>query len=152
MGAASGESAKPHFTKGLDQLLATQWGSPELDWGDVPFVSGLVNGKGRAAGKTTPLEQVLIRDGEVLRLRLINGGATYSLRFQIDNHPLTVIASDGQPLRPVTVDNLLIGIGRRSSASCSNCCRVREERRDPFCSPGFAGSVRPASARNSPAG
>ena len=113
MGAASGESAKPHFTKGLDQLLATQWGSPELDWGDVPFVSGLVNGKGRAAGKTTPLEQVLIRDGEVLRLRLINGGATYSLRFQIDNHPLTVIASDGQPMKPVTVDNLVIGVGER---------------------------------------
>jgi FtsP/CotA-like multicopper oxidase with cupredoxin domain len=49
----------------------------------------------------------------VVRLRLINGSATYSLRFQIDNHPLTVIASDGQPLKPVTVDNLLIGIGER---------------------------------------
>jgi FtsP/CotA-like multicopper oxidase with cupredoxin domain len=57
--------------------------------------------------------QLTIKDGEVIRLRLINGSATYSLRFQIDNHPITVIASDGQPLRPITVDNLLLGIGER---------------------------------------
>jgi len=113
MGGAAGERTKPHATRGLDQGFASQWGSPTLDWGDVPFTSGLVNGKGRAAGRNTPLEQVLIRDGEVLRLRLINGGATYSLRFQIDNHPLTVIASDGQPMKPVTVDNLVIGVGER---------------------------------------
>jgi FtsP/CotA-like multicopper oxidase with cupredoxin domain len=105
--------SKPLATKGLDQLIATQWGSPELDWGDVPFVSGLINGKGRAPNTRSPLTEVQIKDGEVVRLRLINGSSTYSLRFQIDNHPLTVIASDGQPLSPVTVDNLLIGVGER---------------------------------------
>jgi FtsP/CotA-like multicopper oxidase with cupredoxin domain len=116
MGAVPGSASaaeRPLATSGLDQLIASQWGSPQLDWGDVPFVSGLVNGKGRTEKTQTPLTEVRIKDGEVLRLRLINGSATYSLRFQIDNHPLTVIASDGQPLRPVTVDNLLIGIGER---------------------------------------
>jgi len=112
-GTAPAQDTKPLATGGLDQLIASQWGSPALDWGDVPFMSGLVNGKGRAANSTTPLTEVPIKDGEVVRLRLINGSATYSLRFQIDNHPLTVIASDGQPLKPVTVDNLLIGIGER---------------------------------------
>lgn len=101
------------FTRGLDQRIASQWGRPDLDWGDVPFTSGLINGRGRAKNANTPLTEVRIQEGEVVRLRLINGSATYSLRFQIDNHPLTVIASDGQPLRPVTVDNLLIGIGER---------------------------------------
>jgi FtsP/CotA-like multicopper oxidase with cupredoxin domain len=105
--------SKPLATKGLDQLIATQWGSSQLDWGDVPFVSGLINGKGRAPNTQSPLTEVQIKEGEVVRLRLINGSSTYSLRFQIDNHPLTVIASDGQPLKPVTVDNLLIGIGER---------------------------------------
>lgn len=113
MGAAAAMESRTLATGGLDQLIASQWGSPALDWGDVPFVSGLVNGKGRTADSSTPLAEVRIKDGEVVRLRLINGSATYSLRFQIDNHPLTVIASDGQPLRPVTVDNLLIGIGER---------------------------------------
>ena len=93
--------------------IRDRWGSPELDWGDVPFVSGLINGKGRAPNTQSPLTEVQIKEGEVVRLRLINGSSTYSLRFQIDNHPLTVIASDGQPLKPVTVDNLLIGVGER---------------------------------------
>jgi multicopper oxidase len=113
MGATPAVDTKPLATKGLDQLIASQWGSPSLDWGDVPFTSGLMNGKGRAENTQAPLTEVQIKDGEVVRLRLINGSATYSLRFQIDNHPLTVIASDGQPLKPVTVDNLLIGIGER---------------------------------------
>lgn len=114
MGGGMGEAgSKPLAIGGLDQLIASQWGSSALDWGDVPFTSGLVNGKGRAANTKGPLAEVQIREGEVVRLRLINGSATYSLRFQIDNHPLTVIASDGQPLRPVTVDNLLLGIGER---------------------------------------
>jgi FtsP/CotA-like multicopper oxidase with cupredoxin domain len=113
MGGSPAADTKPLATGGLDKLIASQWGSPQLDWGDVPFVSGLVNGKGRAPNTQAPLTEVQIKDGEVVRLRLINGSATYSLRFQIDNHPLTVIASDGQPLRPVTVDNLLIGIGER---------------------------------------
>jgi len=113
MGGAPTAQTRRLATGGLDQLIASQWGSPALDWGDVPFVSGLMNGKGRAANSSSPLAEVRIKDGEVVRLRLINGSATYSLRFQIDNHPLTVIASDGQPLRPVTVDNLLIGIGER---------------------------------------
>ena len=112
--AAKGSSSVSALaTRGLDALIAQQWGSPAVDWGDIPFVSGLMNGKGRFPGTSTPLAEVRIREGEVLRLRLINGSSTYSLRFQIDGHPLTVIASDGQPLAPVTVDNLLVGIGER---------------------------------------
>ncbi|MEB3259200.1 MAG: multicopper oxidase family protein [Cyanobacteriota bacterium] len=112
-GGGMAKAERPLATSGLDALIRAQWGKPELDWGDVPFRSGLMNGRGRAAGTTAPLTELRIRDGEVVRLRLINGSATYSLRFQIDHHPLTVIASDGQPLQPVTVDNLLIGIGER---------------------------------------
>ena len=112
--AAKGSSSVSALaTRGLDALIAQQWGSPSLDWGDIQFVSGLINGKGRFPGTSAPLAEVRIREGEVLRLRLINGSSTYSLRFQIDGHPLTVIASDGQPLTPVTVDNLLVGIGER---------------------------------------
>lgn len=87
------------------------------DVGDVPFQSGLVNGKGRAPGDTkSPLAVVAVKKGETLRLRLINASSTYALRFQIDGHPLTVIATDGLPMKPVTVDNLLIGIGERYDA------------------------------------
>src|SRR4029079_6064037 len=80
----------------------------------VPFQSGLVNGKGRAKGEgKAPLTAVEVKKGETVRLRLINGSSTYALRFQVDGHPLTVIATDGQPMRPVTVDNLTLDIGER---------------------------------------
>jgi FtsP/CotA-like multicopper oxidase with cupredoxin domain len=83
------------------------------DVGDVPFQSGLVNGKGRAACMEGPLATVEIGDGETVRLRLINGSSTYTFRFQVDDHPLTVVASDGSPMSPVTVDNLTFAPGER---------------------------------------
>jgi FtsP/CotA-like multicopper oxidase with cupredoxin domain len=84
----------------------------KMDYGDVPFQSGLINGKGRAKGDTkSPLTVVELKKGETVRLRLINGSSAYALRFQIDGHPLTVIASDGMPLRPVVVANLQLGVG-----------------------------------------
>jgi FtsP/CotA-like multicopper oxidase with cupredoxin domain len=86
----------------------------EKDFGDVPFQSALFNGKGRAPGDTTgPLTAVEVKKGETVRLRLINGSSTYAFRFQIDGHPLTVIATDGMPVAPVTVDNLLLNVGER---------------------------------------
>jgi FtsP/CotA-like multicopper oxidase with cupredoxin domain len=87
---------------------------PMKDVGDVPFESVLFNGKGRAPGDTkSPLTAVEVKKGQRVRLRLINGSSTYALRFQIDGHPLTVIATDGMPVAPVTVDNLLLGVGER---------------------------------------
>lgn len=87
------------------------------DVGDVPFQSGLINGKGRPKGVgNAPLTVVEIQKGETLRLRLINGSSTYALRFQVDEHPLTIIASDGMPVQPVEVDNLLIGVGETYDA------------------------------------
>src|SRR5262249_16251461 len=82
------------------------------DLGDIPFEWGLMNGKGRARpdGKE-PLTEVRVEKGETVRLRLINGSSTYALRFQVDGHPLTVIASDGQPIKPVRVDNLVMDVG-----------------------------------------
>jgi multicopper oxidase len=83
------------------------------DVGDVPFQSGLVNGKGRAPGTNGPLTTVEVGDGETIRLRLINGSSTYSFRCQIDGHSLTVIACDGSPVKPVVVDSLVFAPGER---------------------------------------
>jgi FtsP/CotA-like multicopper oxidase with cupredoxin domain len=98
----------------MGKMPGTMEKKDRKDVGDIPFQSGLVNGKGLAPGDTkTPLTVVEVKKGETLRLRLINASSTYALRFQIDGHPLTVIATDGSPMKPVTVDNLLIGIGER---------------------------------------
>jgi multicopper oxidase len=83
------------------------------DVADIPFQSGLMRGKGRATGTKGPLTTIDIGDGKTLRLRLINGSSTYAFRFQVDGHPLTVIASDGSPMVPVVVDNLVFAPGER---------------------------------------
>ena len=98
---------------GMDDMPGMSMPMPMSDVGDVPFQSGLVNGKGRAAGTMGPLMTVEVGDGETIRFRLINGSSTYTFRCQIDGHPLTVIASDGSPLKPVVVDNLVIAPGER---------------------------------------
>jgi FtsP/CotA-like multicopper oxidase with cupredoxin domain len=100
--------------KGDGKGMEMKEGKEKKDVGDVPFQSGLVNGKGRAPGDTkSPLTVVEVRKGEKVRLRLINGSSTYSFRFQIDGHPLTVIATDGAAVQPVVVDNLALGAGER---------------------------------------
>ena len=87
-------------------------GKPDL--GDVPFESALFNGRGRfGSDSAAPLAAIDVKPGETLRLRLINGSSTYALRFQIDGHPLTVIASDGAPLEPVYDNNLVNNVGER---------------------------------------
>ncbi len=88
--------------------------SMKPDVADLPFESGLINGKGRATGTVNPpFTVVSIRRGETLRLRLINASSTFALRFAVDGHPLTVIASDGSAVRPLTVDHLTLGLGER---------------------------------------
>jgi FtsP/CotA-like multicopper oxidase with cupredoxin domain len=83
------------------------------DIADVPFESALFNGLGRFPGTRAPLANLKVKAGETLRLRLINGSSTFQFRVQIDGHPLTVIAADGAPLVPITVDNLLFSPGER---------------------------------------
>jgi multicopper oxidase len=85
----------------------------KLDIGDVPFESALFNGLGRFRGTKAPLATLHVNRGETVRLRLINASSTYAFRFRIDGHRLTVIASDGAPIVPITVDNLVFSPGER---------------------------------------
>jgi FtsP/CotA-like multicopper oxidase with cupredoxin domain len=92
----------------------TAGGQAMRDLADVPYESALINGKGRFPGSDkTAFAEVVVKPGERLRLRLINGSSTFTFRFQVDDHPLTVIATDGSPTRPVQVDNLVLAPGER---------------------------------------
>jgi multicopper oxidase len=111
-GGKSGDS-KP----AMDESKAVKAGMAmggKPDIADVPFQSGLINGHGRFGEASTPeLPSIQVKPGEVLRLRLISGASTYQFRFQIDGHPMTVIASDGAPMKPVEVDSILLSPGER---------------------------------------
>ncbi len=75
---------------------------------DVPYLGYLLNGR----APDNPWTQAL-KAGSRARLRLINGSGSSVFRVAIDGLPLTVIAADGEPVAPVTVDNLIVGGAQR---------------------------------------
>lgn len=78
------------------------------DTGDVDYPLYLVNG--RPPGNAPVYD---VRPGDVVRLRLVNAGADTPFRVAVGGRSLTVIASDGFPVKPVRVDALLLGMGER---------------------------------------
>ena len=78
------------------------------DTGDVRHPLYLING--RASHSPTVFEA---RPQERMRLRIVNAGADTAFRLALGGHRLTVTPADGFPVRPVTGDALLVGMGER---------------------------------------
>lgn len=57
-----------------------------------------------------------MKRGERLRLRLINPSAATIYRVALAGHRLTVTHADGQPVEPVAVDAVRVGMGERYDA------------------------------------
>lgn len=76
--------------------------------GDVDYPLYLVNG--RSADDPETLE---VRRGQRVRLRLMNPAADTVFRFAVAGHKLTVTHTDGQPVEPVEVDTVRLGMGER---------------------------------------
>ena len=86
------------------------WGEMRMSAADLADVTGttytyLMNGQAPAANWTG-----LFKPGERLRLRFINGSAMTYFDVRIPGLKLTVVAADGQPVRPVTVDEFRIAV------------------------------------------
>ena len=95
--AASGQSG-----------AATAAGPLGSDTGDVNYPLYLINGK-------SPQEpdQIAAAPGRTVRLRLVNAGSDTAFRVAVAGRALTVVATDGYPVDPVTVDTLIVGMGER---------------------------------------
>ena len=96
---------------GRDQTLAerTEWAKMLMDPTDISDVTGavqtfLVNGHGPKDNWTG-----LFTPGERLRLRFINAAAQMIFNIRIPGLKLTVVAADGQNVRPIEVDEFQIG-------------------------------------------
>ncbi|HET7479041.1 MAG TPA: multicopper oxidase family protein [Rubrobacteraceae bacterium] len=76
--------------------------------GDVDYPVYLINGRAPEDPET-----LKVRRGERIRLRLLNSSADTIFRFAVAGHQLTVTHADGQPVEPVAVDTLRIGMGER---------------------------------------
>lgn len=85
------------------------WGQMRMDPTDLADVSGsaytyLMNGATPVGNWTG-----LFRRGEKVRLRIINGSSMSIFDVRIPGLKLTVVATDGQDVEPVTVDEFRIG-------------------------------------------
>ncbi|MEY4245247.1 MAG: hypothetical protein RLZZ245_2832 [Verrucomicrobiota bacterium] len=76
---------------------------PAMDLADVAYDAFLTNGK---------RENVLTaKPGETIRLRVIDGSASTFFHLHYAGGPVTIVSADGQPVRPVKMDQpLLMGV------------------------------------------
>lgn len=88
-----------------DRRMWAQMRMPATDIADVTgsTYTYLANGRGPEEGL-----EFLFRAGERVRLRIINGSAMTFFNVRIPGLPMTVIAADGQNVRPVEVDEFQI--------------------------------------------
>lgn len=93
---------------GAERRMWAQMRMSPTDIADVsaPTYTYLANGRGPKEGM-----EYLFTPGETVRLRLINGGAMTYFNVRIPGLAMTVIAADGQNVRPVEVDELQIAVG-----------------------------------------
>jgi FtsP/CotA-like multicopper oxidase with cupredoxin domain len=113
MSGNMGGGAMPGMGGGSTPGMAMPF-SAELggDAGDVTYPHYLINGRIPAAPVT-----LRARPRQTVRLRIINAGSDTAFRVALGGHRLTVTHTDGFPVRPVTVDALLLGMGERYDAT-----------------------------------
>ncbi len=104
------------FKKGSTQsvtgaIRAGEWKSfwereksrmPAMDISDVAYDAFLANGKRETASAA--------RNGDTVRLRFINAGASTYFYLQSATGPLKIVAADGPPVKPIRVNRLLVGM------------------------------------------
>lgn len=93
---------------GAERRMWAEMRMAPTDIADVsaPTYTYLANGRGPQEGM-----EYLFQPGEKVRLRLINGSAMTYFNVRIPGLAMTVIAADGQNVRPVEVDELQIAVG-----------------------------------------
>ena len=89
-----------------DRRMWAQMRMPATDIADLTgsTYTYLANGRGPKEGL-----EYLFNPGERVRLRVINGSAMTLFNLRIPGLPMTVIAADGQNVKPVEVDEFQIG-------------------------------------------
>ncbi len=98
--------------KGLSKAFAdrSMWNRMRMNDRDISDVTGytytyLMNGKNPATQF-----RALFQKGEKIRLRLVNSAAMTFFDVRIPGLKMTVVAADGNHVKPVTVDELRIGV------------------------------------------
>ncbi|WP_166398712.1 multicopper oxidase domain-containing protein [Rubrobacter marinus] len=93
---------------GMGDMGGGNGGAPAETPQDIAYPLYLVNGK-----PADDPEELEVREGEKVRIRLINPSGATIYRVALAGHRMTVTHADGQPVEPVEVDVVRIGMGER---------------------------------------
>ncbi|KAH8649877.1 Cupredoxin [Xylariales sp. PMI_506] len=111
--------ASANYDEDLGVMMLNDWDHSTVDelWaltpGGLPTLeTGLINGT-NVWGTGGHRWNTSVTAGTSYRLRLVNGAINSHFKFMIDDHTLTVIASDLVPVVPYTTDYIDIGMGQR---------------------------------------
>jgi FtsP/CotA-like multicopper oxidase with cupredoxin domain len=101
-------SSMQHEMAGMDMGDGMPMSGTHEDTGDVTYPAYLANGR-------TPDSPAVydVRPGQRVRLRLIDAGADTTFQVAAAGSRLTVVATDGYDVQPVTVDTLKLAMGER---------------------------------------
>ncbi|KAI8498072.1 hypothetical protein Bbelb_240160 [Branchiostoma belcheri] len=72
------------------------------------YNSALINGRGRFRNNRAPLSTFTVPTGGSVNFRIIHVGPDYPFRFSVDQHELTVTASDGYDMAPRSVQSVIL--------------------------------------------
>ncbi|OJZ88646.1 multicopper oxidase [Aspergillus luchuensis CBS 106.47] len=92
------------------QSVLESQGPPHFQTGLINGSNIWVTGDNQTVGRRFHTE---FAPGQSYRIRLVNAAMHTHFKFSIDNHDLTVIASDFVPIVPFTTNNVPIGMGQR---------------------------------------
>ena len=96
--------------------------------GPFPFWSGIINDRGRHCDEyneftkecthynlpSSVLNHFSVLPNKLYRFRLIGAQSAYAFKFSIQDHLLTVVATDGYPIRPIrNVKYVIVNTGER---------------------------------------
>lgn len=95
IGAARLGMLGDYFSRELQRM-------PPMDIADVAYDRFLANGR--------PQIELLAKPGEIVRLRIIDGSATTYFHLEFAGGPVTVVAADGQNVKPFEEKRFLIGV------------------------------------------
>ena len=103
------DDAMKKLIAGGDKMNMSGMGMSALNMPpDIIYPTYLINGK----SAEHPME-VMVKKGQKIRLRFINAAAATIFHIALQGHQMTVTHTDGQPVEPVAVDTLRIGMGER---------------------------------------
>jgi CopA family copper-resistance protein len=98
--------------KGLSKAFSdrSMWNNMRMNDGDISDITGytythLMNGQ-----NPTTQFKALYKKGQKIRLRIVNSAAMTFFDVRIPGLKMTVVAADGNHVKPVTVDELRIGV------------------------------------------